>query len=326
MPFNEQPPKQPEPVDEFGKPLFKKKEDEKPTPAPAPPPAPDQKPKENPIVDPTGMPVSSEKKPDDKKDTTPTPDNGDPYKGKSKEQIAKEFNERMKKISFVDVSSFAESEAIDAGEESMTRKKGTAGFFERIWKHNIMKNYYEKKAILEAQDKIKQSGNIYTNEGLEKKHHDEAMDAVVDKFTDEYSKEIIAKDADQRNRKLETSVAGVPELKTHIQDIIRRYARGELSDTAYEEERNRLLSQVTGVARDVIDDGSMYADNLKKVALQAKQAYDHGVALEDLDLDFDITVGRARSSVKSEAHLNKVDEIVKAINKSKFGALIGNET
>src|SRR3989338_6286177 len=154
MPFNEQPPKQPEPVDEFGKPLFKKKEDEKPTPAPSP--APDQKPKENPIVDPTGIPISSEKKPIDKKEIPPMPDNGDPYKGKSKEQIAKEFNERMKKISFVDVSTLAENEAIDAGEESMTRKKGAAGFFERIWKHNIMKNYYEKKAILEAQDKIKQ--------------------------------------------------------------------------------------------------------------------------------------------------------------------------
>ncbi len=250
---------------------------------------------------------------------------------RTKEEILKEIQDRIDKVAFVEVGALAEAEARDTGGERMTeareKTKGLKNVFKRIWKHNIMRNYYDHVETEKVRDEIKESGNIYAGDGRDQKYHDDAMAAIVSKFTSEYDG-LIRKDAGESKEILSEDKEGVTEVKDLTKKLILDYASGKIDNDTYNSERDRVLSKVTGVSKEIVGEGVMYADNMKDVSEQVKQALDHGLSMEEIEesLDFSVTVGKAESGVKTEARSNKLEKLVKKISENKFGALVANET
>src|SRR5665647_1565817 len=83
-----------------------------------------------------------------------------------------------------------EQQARDIAEEKMLSSKadlkGFRGFFSKMWKHNLAHEYYRQKEIAAARREIKQSGNLYAGEKGEKADHENAMNAIVERFKYEY--------------------------------------------------------------------------------------------------------------------------------------------
>lgn len=247
------------------------------------------------------------------------------------EQLRKDTQKKIEKIAFVDVTHLAESEAHDTAEEHLTEErkktKGMRNMFKRIWKHNIAREWYRQREINKVKKEVYGSENIYAGEDIsDKKGHQVAMGAITDRFLTEYEG-VIREESGEKKKKLDDINPEVKkEFDKDITELIKGYAEGSIDDASFEEARTRILQDVTKYGKDVVAEGKMYADNLKMVAQQVRQAFDHGLSLESLDFDFDITVGKAMSGVRTEANYNKVDKIIEKVNSTLAGTLLANET
>jgi hypothetical protein len=252
-----------------------------------------------------------------------------------------ELVKNLKGFGFVDVTHIAESEARDVAEARLTEARAaTKGWkpkaiWDRVWKHNIAREYYRQKEIVKVRGEIYTEKNIYKGSEVDRKYHQEAMSAVAERFVSEFS-EVVHTESGEKKGTLE----GVPEgeklaLKQDIAELVKEYASGKYDNNidAFEEERNRILGTVAKYGKNSISEGKMYADNLRTVGEQVRNALKHGVALERVDTvlaetlkNFDITVGSARAGVQTEANYNSIDKLIQKVNSSKIGSLLGNET
>lgn len=243
------------------------------------------------------------------------------------EAVPPEASER-KKIVIVEASDAVEAEARDVADAKMTASpeelSGVSGFVKRIWKHNLFHEYYRQKEIGKARSQILETGNLYADETTDQARWDSEKAAIVERFTSEYE-EAVHRDAGEKPLEQLGATPEANQVKADIQRIIREYAAGRLDDTAFTEERNRIFSALKGVKRDVVDKGVFFADNLHEVAKQAKQNVEHDTALDSLDLDFEVVVGKAKAGVRTEAQFNAVDRVVEKITSSKVGRF-ANET
>jgi hypothetical protein len=249
---------------------------------------------------------------------------------KTPEEIKRELEERIKNIGFVDVGNIVESEARDVAESRMNRDReemtGWKNFFKRVW-HNAVKDYKTFKIASKIQEEMYDEGNVFLGKKeSDKTYHENAMQAVAERFVSEY--DVIRKESGEKRKKLDETKPETVAFKTNIQKFIKEYAQGKFGEAEFDAEFKRLMddSDVQGLGSDILGEGKMYGSNLRSVALQVKQAVDHGVALDTIDLNFDITLGKASSGVRTEAHLGGTARTIEKINKTLAGTIFANET
>lgn len=236
------------------------------------------------------------------------------------------------KVAFIDVTSKVENEARDLSESKMTADKeelkGFIGRLRRIWKHNLARGWYIRKEYDKARENIINSKNLYANESSDREDHEKVMKSITDRFISEYQ-EVIHNEAGEQKEKLGDSEVE-KEIKSKIERIVKEYAFQDLSQKDvkenFENEKNAILSRIKGVKREVIKKGSLFADNLFEVVRQVQQSLEQGKKLYELDLDFEIIVGRAKDRVRTEAQYNAVDKIVDKITHSKVGCFVNEAT
>jgi len=259
-----------------------------------------------------------------------TPPNNHEEEGVVSDQ-KKKSEKRKIVITEVDI----EKEAMDAAEAKMTADKselkGFRGFCKKIWKHNLAFEYYRQKELIKARKAIQDSGNLYVAEKGDKTDHDDAMKAVVDRFTNEYEEEMIHTEAGEKKKVLSDDAPGEQNLKLKIQAMIGRYAKGEINDEQFSKEKDILfqddVKKIKGEGgKNVVEKGKMYASNLLEIAKEVRQAVEHGEALNNLDLDFEVIVGKANVGVRTENNFSSVDKVIDKIQKSKLGMVFANET
>ncbi len=232
------------------------------------------------------------------------------------------------KLAIIDNEEGLRAAAVDSAEASLTANKqelkGVKGFFKKIWKHNLAREYYRQKEIVKTKDKIAASGNIYIDEEGTSEDHDEAMSAIIDRFTSDYD-EVIDTEAGEKITNLDESLPEEKELKEKITNLVKEYASGSLNEQSFKEQKTRIFAEVATKKKDVLDKSGFYADNLLEIAKQIKENIEHGQKLEDLDLEFEVVIGKAKAGVRTEANYNKVDKLVEKISSTKLGSLV-NET
>jgi len=248
---------------------------------------------------------------------------------KTREEILAELEKQAQKVAIVDVTKIADAEARDAGaaaiQEDFEETKGFKNVFKRIWKHNIMREYNKYAATKNAEKEIYASNNIYANEKNDLVSHEAAMRAITDRFLSEYE-ETVRTDQDEARKQLETDDTSL-KIKNDVKNLVFKFAQGSISEMNFQTEKDRLLSSVRNAQPEIIKEGKMYADNIKDIALQVKQALDHGLSLDEIDkvLKLDVTVGRAEGAIRSEVKAGKVHRLVERITSTQVGAILGNE-
>jgi len=241
--------------------------------------------------------------------------------------LGDENKKKKLKVTVVDESSNLESEAMDIADSKMTESKdglkGFGGMWKRIWKHNLAQPYYRRKEFEKARAEILERKKLY-GDGEKQKAHEKAL---IEQFSSEHDEAIHADvgekrellGADEKNNGTET------QIKSEIKKLILDYAKGAVNDETFPEEQTRIFSQIKGIQNDVADKGLLYSSNILEIAKQVKQSLEHGEALDNLDLDFDVIVGKAKSGVRTEAQFNTLDKIIDKIQQSKVGSFV-NET
>lgn len=225
------------------------------------------------------------------------------------------------RIAFIDATSGVDDRARDIAEarlieeqDTLRQEGGFRNFFKRIWKSK-MHEYYRVKEVEKAKQEIQTDKSLYVDESGSEMAHREAMGAVVERFVSEFEEDMVHQGEERQMLEGEQKV----EVEDQIKDLIKKYASGEIDDDVLSAERARLFSKVTGVTEEQLKNQVGYADNLIAVAKEARRAVEHGKALDDLDLEFDFVVGKARTGARTEAQLHTVDRIVDGIKSNKFG-------
>jgi len=235
------------------------------------------------------------------------------------EDAKKQALEKIKKgISVVNIEEIAEAESKKAADAYMTESKSEAGFFKKLWKHTFFDEYYRQREINKVREEIKNTGNIYTRRS-EKSNPDHvaAMGAITERFVSEY--EGTLSDGEEK-KVLDAKDAKTITVKTDIKDIVQKYAQGLISEEIFLNEKNRILNTLED--DNTVKGPKMYADNLLEIAQNARIAIEHGASIKELDLETNIILGKAKSSLKTEAHFNMVDRGVDWMKKTKIGRFV----
>ncbi len=232
-------------------------------------------------------------------------------------------------LAIIDNSDSVDDAAIESADREMSVEKGelkgVGGFFKKIWKYNIFGEVLRQKKINEAKKDINESRNVYVREGGTKQDSDSEMEAIVSRFVSDYD-ETVSKDAGEVKESLNEANPQEKQIKDQITQLIKDYASGIVNEDAFLEEKTRIFRGVHDLKKGALGKGQMYADNLLEIARQIKQNVEHGKKLEEMNLEFNVIVGRAKGAVKTQANYNAIDKIVEKVTSTKVGRFLGPET
>jgi ADP-heptose:LPS heptosyltransferase len=224
------------------------------------------------------------------------------------------------RAALIDTTKIMEAQAKDRGDHMMTETKEdrNASWFKktlnRIWKHNLAQEYYRNKEIGKAKKAILDSGNLYAGEeGITtKKESDEAMAAIMDRFTSEYRDEML------REEEKNTTVEANQVVNEAMKKLLRDYASTNMSKEAFTEEKVRILQAFDS---EYGNKNKMHADNLFEIATEIKDAVAHGMKMEEMDFDINLIKAKAGETLQTEAKTGAFEKI----QNSKIGRFIMNE-
>lgn len=226
------------------------------------------------------------------------------------------------RFTFVDIDSITQAEARKAADNEMAEISKSKNIIKRIWKGSLFKEYYRQKEYSIAREKIETENNIYAGRDLEAKAHEKATRAITERFMSEY-REAVGPDEEKNILK-----SNNPEIKKTvggIEELIFKYANNQIDELSFTNEKNRIFREINGIKEE--EKGvKMYADNLKEIAMSVKVALEHGARMEEIKMNTDLIIGKAKSSLKTEAHFNSVDKLIDKLKNTKLGRYISPAT
>ena len=228
--------------------------------------------------------------------------------------------DKKKTVVFAEVKEIVKKAAYDAGEARMTEDrenlKGIGGFFKRIWKHNVMKEYYEQREKSKAEKKIRAEKSILAGEYADPqlKEHNAEMQAVCQRFTQEHE----AKWSDEGKEQIQDS-----QLKKEVLSSINDFAK-DGDESKLNSGLDSILDKIArtqGIAPIILKDNVDYVNNLKKIAEETRQSYQEaqelGRASEAVLEDIDLVWAKARGAVRTEAQLSGLDRVIEKVENIK---------
>lgn len=239
---------------------------------------------------------------------------------KDAERVAREkaLENVNKKMVIVDTEEMADAEAHRAADAYMTEDKAKSNIFRKFWKHTFLESFYRQRQVDKVREEILSSGNMYTGRvGADKTAHNNTMQAISERFISDYDG--LVREGEKREVLNDTDPKTI-QAKNDIKNIITEYAKNHIQEEAFNEEKNRIFNTLNDKkARESLNS---YADNLLEIAQNARIALEHGAKMDEMDLDTSIILGKAKSSLKTEAHYNAVDKAVAWTKKSWVGRFI----
>lgn len=225
-----------------------------------------------------------------------------------------------------------EQQARDVAEQrllsSKEELKGIKGFCKKIWNHNIAYEYYRQKEIFAVRREIEETQNLYQGEEGTQEDYARAMEAIVQRFTNEFDDNL--RRSGEMEKVLDENSPDEKEIKEKIKQLIIYYAGDKISEEDFNLEKEKLFkSEIRGVKdennKNIIDENSLYADNLLEIAKQVKNSIAHSASLDNLDEDLEIKIGKARTGVDTEIESSLVDRAIKRITRSRVGSVLASE-
>ncbi|MEK7102830.1 MAG: hypothetical protein AAB870_00605, partial [Patescibacteria group bacterium] len=197
---------------------------------------------------------------------------------------------------------------------------GIKGIAKKVWKYGLWFDYYRRKELEAARDRIEQSGNIYDGEIEDLHATQQAKEAILNRFLIEDEDTIHTAAGETKDRLDTPESAG---FVSSIKDLLRAYVRGEIDDAGMEEEQHRLFMEHQGMDRD--ESRLKYTNNLSDIAKNLKDSFEHSEALARIDNELQFVQGQAKTGVRTEAQFTTVDNLVDRIQQTSVGRLV-NET
>lgn len=227
-------------------------------------------------------------------------------------------------IQVIDVSHGVQNEAIDQADSFInaeTTQSGFKGMLKRIWTGNLAHEYIRLREVTQNKQDIVESGNIYNLLDASGQQHDQAMTAIVSRFSEQLP--LLSGESSGSMAESESGRTLMDQLRTLVTEFA---GNPDSSHEELEESKVRILSEYgKGKHADDRNKGLLFADNITEVAATAKAAVAHGLGLDRIDALLSGKQGEAKMGAQTEARRNLSDKVLDKLYKHKPGTLV-NET
>lgn len=211
-----------------------------------------------------------------------------------------------------DMSYDAARKALDAADQELAKERTQKGFFKRLWRGTLMREYYKIQYAIDykmGRRKIEDDGKSLTlAEYMERKYKKSTLERFVRGVTE--SAEYI----DERTG--EKVVRADAEHEAEVKEVYAWYVNATVDGgdpTKLDAEFRNKMATLSAAARDrggengVIFDNHL--ENARKMAANAVRAHDYGISTERVLEGFKLYEAEARSGVKTEAHRKAVENL-----------------
>ena len=283
-----------------------------------------------PTASPSPAPVPAT--PPEKKDTTAPPEPKKEEPPKPAESIEPPKPKVKRKLGVVETD-LAEKRAREVAAERMTRNKdelkGVSGFFKKIWTHNWMAEHYRAKEVERVRQEMKEAGSTQgttdTNAVVDKKIKGAILErflkdvpGMVHETAGEWKDDLDHLNPEQRA----AAERGIREaIIAYVSNADTDTAEGNLTEAINREYSNVFCNSNNKKGFEPLN----IADNIKEYAREMKGQVEHGVAIANLDLDFELTFGKAVTGARTEAAYTWRDKMIEKMSRNRHGRFI-NET
>lgn len=226
------------------------------------------------------------------------------------------------KVRFVeaDISEGLEDRASDSAEETLHREerelRGVSGFLLRIAKHNIGYEISRQLGLNRARTKILTEKNLLANEGGTREEHESAVGSVVDRFLAEHD-EFLHQEGEKGERRIVFGDSPAElAVKQQLDQLVRAFASNpSMTEEELDAAKARIFADANKLAGVAKGRGLMYADNLKEIAETVRVAARHAGGIDNIDLDIEFVVGKAKLGARTEHEKNLVDRTLEKLER-----------
>ena len=218
-------------------------------------------------------------------------------------------------------------EAAERMNRNKDELKGVSGFFKKIWTHNWMAEYYRAREVEKVRKELNEAGSTFGEADTEGALDTKAKEAILERFLHE-SPGLVHEVAGEWKEKVDAESEGKQaaaheEIRLAILNYVGNTDIG-LAEGNLTEAVNRVYQ---GMFADSVDgfEPLNIADNILEYAREIRAQVEHGTSLADLDLDFELTFGKAVTGARTEADYSWKDKVIEKMSKSPVGRFV-NET
>jgi NACalpha-BTF3-like transcription factor len=222
------------------------------------------------------------------------------------------------RLGVIDISSAIEQRAREIAEAKMTdstkEAKGISGYWRRLWRHNLLRDYYRQVEISKARQRILSRGEFYSSDKeVERVAQEHAGNAILERFLAE--EPLLHPEAGERIHENRNTAAD-QLIKTQLTNLVREFATGRLSAEEFEKIKPAYINQARKVDPKAFDRMEFHIDNLLQIGQEVRKIVEAGIAIENIDIDLEVTLGRARLGARTETEFNRVDRVMEMISRS----------
>lgn len=242
---------------------------------------------------------------------------------------------KVKKKLGVVKTDLMEKRSREVAAERMNQNKdelrGVGGFFKKIWKHNWMAEYYRAKEIKKVKGEMIAAGSTSTQgEDAPNREGDRRLKgAILDRFLRE-TPGLIHEVAGEWKDDLEHISL---EKRTAAEQSIREAITAYVANSDFDTAEGNLTEAINRAYAEVFtdEDGNRnfeplnIADNIKEYAREMRVQVENGIAVANLDMDFELTFGKAVTGARTEEAYTWRDKIIQKMSQSPVGRFL-NET
>ncbi len=220
-------------------------------------------------------------------------------------------------------------EAAERMNRNKSELRGVSGFFKKIWTHNWMSEYYRTKEMQKVRDKLNEVGSVLGEADTAAEGDKHIKNAILQRFLHE-TPDLVHEAAGEWKDNIDAVSA---EQRTAAENAIKLAVIGYASNPNVELAEGNLTEAINRVYANLFAasaDGKGFeplniADNIKEYAREIRGQVEHGTALADLDLNFELTFGKAVTGARTEEAYTWRDQMIEKMAKSPIGRFV-NET
>lgn len=249
--------------------------------------------------------------------------------GKAREEVEEALKKPLRVIN-ADVTKDANEKAQDMGERELNKetsqkidlKKGGLNAaktaFNRFWKGNLFKKYYEKKYEKEKREDARKE--------VEKNFKEQSKERVLKGIeNEEYNKGEEDKTNGFIHRKSGEQLTKNEEATEKANGLISEYAQSEFKD---EKEQKQAEKDLQEAMKEYLkgNEGEIKVDNFLEVAQEArKQVQEYNRDIKEVMDGFAVYDATVRDGIRSQAHKDNIDKIIDKVESTKIGRLVPPE-
>lgn len=215
-----------------------------------------------------------------------------------------------------DISDSFGENVSDAEAERTHVEKGEAGFWKKVFKHNIFREKYRQGGLNELCQEALNEEDAFAGRVSERGSIAKATGAVIDRLLDE-RKEFLHSEGEHGERRRyfgETEEELV--VKRELEALVREYAANpEMDKAELKERKSAIFAKMNRLAGEAKGRGKMFADNLDRLVENVRQQASAAGGIENLNIDLKIVVGKMLLGARTEREKGMIDQALEKLER-----------